>query len=803
MESRPRDIALQLARALQAEDLELAIQLYQRGAAPLTPQSHHLAGLALFEAGHPEESIAAIYAGLEEDPNNLKMLLDLGVILKTTERYDQLSSLLLQALPHHPHSEELVVLLGELSLNHPEPEKGRASLLEANRLTLESNPDILEQLGRAHHVHGDYTLALEVLEQGIRLAPQRISLFNLLALTLQEAGRSAEAEAHLGRALQISPEDPLVLHCLGLVLQKSNRHSEAISHFKRALQSVPDAAPFHYQLGQSLVATGALTEALASMTRALELSPRCPDYLLSLGGVHLALHQFPEAEALYQRALEARPNSSEAHFNQGQVYRVHNQTTEALHAFSRAHQLSPTTLSYRWSYALTLPILYRSPSEIREQRVRFEEQLTLLTQSLQLTTSEEISEARAALGSRTNFHLAYQQQDDRRLQAAYGELAGKILRAACPQWTVPLRAHSGRRKIKVGFASAFFWGHTVGKLFNGWLTQLNPERFEVYGFYTGSREDPYTEALEQSGVQLCRVGESLNGAASAIREAKLDVLIFPELGMNATLFALGALRLAPVQCAAWGHPITPGLTTIDYFLSARLMEPQNGATHYNETLIQLPNLSLYYEEPRIAPSSLSRTDFGVESTEVLYLCTQSLFKYLPQHDAVWPRIAAAVPGARFVFIANKSAQVTGQFEARLKTAFEKEGLESAPLVRLLPQQSPADYLALNHAADIYLDSIGWSGGNTTLEALTADLPMVTCPGSFMRGRHTAGILNRMGMEQEVTHSPDSYITLAIELGRSETRRGAFRAQVHANKERVFRDREAIKGLEEFLEDVTP
>ena len=46
-------------------------------------------------------------------------------------------------------------------------------------------------------------------------------------------------------------------------------------------------------------------------------------------------------------------------------------------------------------------------------------------------------------------------------------------------------------------------------------------------------------------------------------------IVYPELGMDVTSFALAALRLAPVQAATWGHPETTGLPTIDYFLSAR------------------------------------------------------------------------------------------------------------------------------------------------------------------------------------------------------------------------------------------
>ena len=64
---------------------------------------------------------------------------------------------------------------------------------------------------------------------------------------------------------------------------------------------------------------------------------------------------------------------------------------------------------------------------------------------------------------------------------------------------------------------------------------------------------------------------------------------------------------------------------------------------------------------------------------------------------------------------------------------------------------------------MYLDSIGWSGGNTTLEALAYDLPVVTMPTDMMRGRHSAAILRHIGLGDRITESVDGYVRLAIDL----------------------------------------
>jgi len=47
---------------------------------------------------------------------------------------------------------------------------------------------------------------------------------------------------------------------------------------------------------------------------------------------------------------------------------------------------------------------------------------------------------------------------------------------------------------------------------------------------------------------------------------------------------------------------------------------------------------------------------------------------------------------------------------------------------MLPRMDGASFQAVARVSDIYLDSIDWSGCNTTLEALVGGLPAVTMAG---------------------------------------------------------------------------
>jgi protein O-GlcNAc transferase len=355
--------------------------------------------------------------------------------------------------------------------------------------------------------------------------------------------------------------------------------------------------------------------------------------------------------------------------------------------------------------------------------------------------------------------------------------------------------------IRLGIVSGFFRQHSNWKIpIKGWLKMLNRDRFRVFGYHTGVERDGETAAA----AALCdsfREGPlSLEGWRSAIGADAPHVLLFPEIGMDKVSAQLAGMRLAGVQCTSWGHPVTSGFPTIDYFISSDLMEPANAEMHYSEKLVRLPNLSIYYEPVDVPPVQIDRTELGLRGDAVVYWCAQSLPKYLPQYDEVFVRITSEVPGCQFVFIEFAGGKgVTEMFKARLDRAFGAIGLKAGDHCVFLPRLAPERFAAAIRRCDIVLDSIGWSGCNSILESLAHDLPIVTLAGELMRGRHAAAILNRMGVRETTARSVEEYISIAAALGSDRARRGEASSRISSNKHRVYRDLEPIAGLESFVE----
>ena len=114
--------------------------------------------------------------------------------------------------------------------------------------------------------------------------------------------------------------------------------------------------------------------------------------------------------------------------------------------------------------------------------------------------------------------------------------------------------------------------------------------------------------------------------------------------------------------------------------------------------------------------------------------------------------------------------------------------------------SPERFVAAVGVADVVLDTPGWSGGKSTLDCLAQDPAIVTLPGRFMRGRHTAAILRRIGCAATIAASLDDYVAIAARLGRDAAWRSQVRQAVAHGKARAFRDFEYMRALEAFLAD---
>jgi len=248
----------------------------------------------------------------------------------------------------------------------------------------------------------------------------------------------------------------------------------------------------------------------------------------------------------------------------------------------------------------------------------------------------------------------------------------------------------------------------------------------------------------------------------AISGQDLDVILYPEIGSDLLAVRLAALRLAPVQAVSWGHPETSGLPTIDLFVSAEAFEAGTGQNNYSERLVRLPNLGVYVEPLALPNVNLDFKSLKLPENQPLLLCPGQPFKYAPQYDEVWMRIAKGLQKnsffrngaiARLVFFRSHNDTWDRVLEKRLRAAFAKNGVDFDRHVTILPFLEHAQFFSLMRRSSLMLDTLGFSGFNTALQGIECDLPVLAFEGDFLRGRLASGIMRELELPELVATSP--------------------------------------------------
>ena len=658
-----------------------------------------------------------------------------------------------------------------------------------------------------------------------------------LGVSLLNRGQIAAALNHFESELLRDPENALACYNAGVAGHQLKKYGAATAYYRRAIERFPEFVQAYHNLGQALAAQNLNVQAVAAFRASLRLDagnfqsayclalayrnlnclekavdalhtairikPDFADGFSTLGLVLGELHHYDQAIVCLEQALRINPDLAEAYCNLGALYQKTGEFRAGRQQYKKALSCNPGYSPARWLYMLSLPMIYDDPRQIDHFRQSFRNNLKRLVETTPLNTEDEKKSALRGLQTTTNFYLQYQCRDDLGLQTRFGNFAHAIMAANFPQWAVdrkmPPRAPGG--KIRIGYVSTYMYNHTVGTFLAGWLKCHDTQAFEIHCYHVGKKEDALTGQIRGMSRHFYHLAHNMEAAARQIVSDDLHILIHTDIGMDPITNQLAALKLAPVQCKGWGHPVTTGLPTIDYYLTSDLMEPQDADAFYSERLVRLPNLALCYHPPALPAKPKKRHELGIPDDRFVYLSTQSIFKYLPQHDDIYPRIAKAVPRAFFVFIRHQSKNATIRFQKRLESSFASFGLDAHQFCHFSKRLNFIDFLGLNMAADVLLDTLEWSGGKTTLEALSCGLPVVTLPGRFMRGRHACAILKMIGVTETIVSDKKGYCASAVRLAMEPAYLGNLKSRIAANRHQLFDDHSFMVALESFFRSV--
>jgi len=677
--------------------------------------------------------------------------------------------------------------------------KGRDAIALGERLLAADRKDAqaLLLIARAHAAAGRRKPAAEALQAALQLRGSDPAIRTEHALLALADGRIGEAAADLDPVRSSGKRFALAHRELaGALLQRGQRDA-ALQHLQKAIAAHEGDAIAHANLGALLKDLGRGGEAATSLERALALDADRVEAAFNLAMLRIDQQQWTAGAALLRQYLATQRRDAEAHYWLGNALMGEGDAAGARAAYEAAVRIDSQHVRARWGLAMAqLPVI---PTSVAEQEQGAEAFARELDRLREWCRSHAKGDAHLAVGSQQPFYLAYQHDNHAPLLRRYGALCTELMATWARRVKVPAPQARRDGKLRIGIVSAHVQSHSVWHaLLRGWVEHLDRSRFELQVFHTGATSDAETRWAAGQVERLHQGLGDWTAWAKAVSDARLDVIVYPEIGMDATSLRLACLRLARVQLAAWGHPLTSGLPTLDGYLSAEAFEPADAPQHYTEKLHPLPGLGCFYRPYGTRAQAPDLAQWGVAAGDRVLVAPGVAFKYGPGEDALWVDIARRCAPCKLLFFRGNDRHAE-RLEQRLRDAFAAAGVDFEAHVRFLPWLPQSAFFGLLQRADVFLDTLGFSGFNTAIQAVECGTPMVAWEGRFMRGRFASSMLRSMEMDDWVADSHEAYAQKVERLCADAALRQQVRAEIAARRTALFADRASVEAFAALLE----
>ena len=695
-----------------------------------------------------------------------------------------------------------------------------------------SNADAWHLLGLAAFQLGIYAKAVKHLTKAVQVRPEFAEAWNNLAIALKAKALQAPvviaaeldaAQAAFTQAMALRKNYVEAAHNLGILLEARAEYGAAQDAYRTALSWRPQAIDSLTNLGNLLRKQGQCDAALPLLAKADALAPNASS-ALNLALVRIDLGENKAAMQDAQRALALEPGMLDALASFASAARLEGDLTSALPALRQvaerslaarlpsasdallelaiaenasgdyarartllveARKLAPKNERLRWNAAFLVPALMQDDAATAHALAHFSAALT----EFEARTDWPKISAHAlleALLTTSIYDLAYLPGDTLALQKRFSLLISEVVtKHIKPRFAIEPSAPGqidsaviAPRKRRIGVISSYLREHTVMRYFAGFVSALCAQTdVEVWIWYTGAALDAQTLALKSVADQFEHVKTGIQSTIAEILAADLDIMIYPDVGMDSQQQVYAAWRLARVQAALYGHPITTGLSQMDVYFSGAVLEPERAQDDYSERLVLLPELGTALSAPECR---IMRNNDDAAPAKLL--CVQNLAKLTPEFDrAIAEILASSTATLSFV---DRQPLLTERYLARLRNVLSAHDVEFVR-IKLIPACAYLEFMQHLADADLVLDSPWFSGGASSVDTLSAGTPILSWESRFARGRQTSGMLQMLGLNELVASSKDDFVAKALAIISDQKYQIRLRQQITENSHCLF------------------
>ena len=316
------------------------------------------------------------------------------------------------------------------------------------------------------------------------------------------------------------------------------------------------------------------------------------------------------------------------------------------------------------------------------------------------------------------------------------------------------------RRIRVGYISPDAYEHVAVKFFVGLLKYADRKRFEVFFYALNKKSDETTKIVKNAVEHFVNVsGDDYKTIAAKIYADGIDILTdLAGHSANSGLPVL-AYKPAPVTVSGIGYLSTTGVSSVDYLITDKYVDPAGNEKFLTERPLYLSS-QFSAEYPADLPESEGAP--CIAKGYVTFGVFNNYAKITDEMIDAWRVILEQTPGSRLL-LKYKSYKDKGLQDVATDR-FKHRGID---LARVDFEPASRDYLLRYLDVDIALDTYPYTGGGTTCDALYMGVPVVTRFGERRNTRFSLGLLANLGRERLAADNMAKYIATAVFLARDE------------------------------------
>jgi len=572
-----------------------------------------------------------------------------------------------------------------------------------------------------------------------------LNINNLLkqGIFLHKKNSLDEAKKIYKDIIEIEKENFQAIHLLGVIFFQQKDYDQGIEFIEKSLQINNKNYSALNNLGNIFLELKKYPEAIEKYKKALNLNKNYTAAIYNLGNTYKAISKYKIALEYYYKAIISDPKFFDAYYDYAELLERTGRTEDALIYYSKLLELSP-------EYPYLLGSIVRSKLSICQWK-SLDEEIEKIKNNLFNKKTINAFDILFITDSLEHQTKAVKQYSEDKFPSA-----GNV---------IDLKQENNNR-IKIGYYSSDFSNHPVGYSIVQLFEFHNKEKFDVYAFYFGKKNDETTKKISKECKEFIDVSN-----ISDFEIINLSKKIGINIAINLNGFTSNSRtkifsgRISPIQINALGYPSTMMASYMDYIIADQVVIPEKNQKFFKEKIIYLPSFyQISNDKKKISNKNYTYKDFNLPSDKFIFCCFNNILKINPNIFSLWMKILKKNENSVLWLKSNKKIVIKN-----LKLEADKSKINSDRIIFANKLGSSEDYLASYKLADLFLDTFPYNAHVTGCDALYSGLPILTLCGESFASRVGASLLNTLNMDELIAYSETEYVNKAYNLSINKKR----------------------------------